>query len=356
MDMTDPPLTDPKDVDQTNKGDDDDVDMDLEMLQTSQSGKGSNDPASDDSSSLTEGSTRADTPRLRSVPPDLDVPNAKDKGKAKFVDPADHKCCPKHCSTDLSSSHAKNLAGMQDTSPKKGAKRKGRGKGKEGKEKAKPKPNVPKLPKSKPLVSESEEDKLAESSDVSRDDKEEEDFVLSASALCKLKAVRELDAKIPAKAYAEPALDPKNTTDWKLDLALLSTPNEPVHEELTRVWEDTGDPNQPFMRNSFTTHWPETSMPGLERFHDLLEASGHNRDERPYKSHNCISMLDTTVASWSNEKLLKTHKDCDIHVIPSQPSAPQGFNRQTCEKIGMNVYQTRQVHGMNDPVQAWNTC
>lgn len=71
---------------------------------------------------------------------------------------------------------------------------------------------------------ESEEDELAESSDVGRDDKEEEDFVLSASALCKLQAVRELDAKIPAKAYAEHALDPKNTTDWKPDLALLSTP------------------------------------------------------------------------------------------------------------------------------------
>ncbi|KAF8576988.1 hypothetical protein K439DRAFT_1622439 [Ramaria rubella] len=133
-------------------------------------------------------------------------------------------------------------------------------------------------------------------------------------------------------------------TDWKLDLALLSTPNKPVHEELTSVWEDTGDPNQPFVRNSFTTRWPETSMPRLERFRDLLEASGHNQDERPYKSHNCISVLDTTVASWSNEKLLKMHKDCDIHVIPSQPPAPQGFNRQTCEKIGMNVYKTHQVH------------
>ncbi|KAF8584164.1 hypothetical protein K439DRAFT_1616883 [Ramaria rubella] len=250
MDMTDPPLTDPKDVDQTNKGDDDDVDMDLETSQISQSGKGSNDPASDDGSSLTEGSTRADTPRLRSMPPDLNVPNVKDKGKAKVVDPADHN--------ERMAGHsgsAKNLAGMQETLPKKGAKRKGRGKGKgkgkEGKEKAKPKPNVPKLPKSKPLVSESEEDKLAESSDVNRDDQEEEDFVLSASALCKLKAIL-------AKAYAEPALDPKNTTDWKLDLAFLSTPNEPVHEELTSIWEDTGDPNQPFVHNSFTTRWPET--------------------------------------------------------------------------------------------------
>ncbi|KAF8585367.1 hypothetical protein K439DRAFT_1616008 [Ramaria rubella] len=355
MDMTDPPLTDPKDVDQTNKGDDDDVDMDLETSQTSQSGKGSNDPASDNGSSLTEGSTRADTPQLRSVPPDLNVPNAKDKGKAKVVDPEDLRRSER---TAGCSGSAKNLAGVQDTLPKKGAKRKGRGKGKgkEGKEKAKPKPNVPKLPKSKPLVSESKEDKLAESSDVGRYDKEEEDFVLSASALCKLKAVRELDVKIPAKAYAEPALDPKNTTDWKLDLALLGTPNEPVHEELTSVWEDTGNPNQPFVRNSVTTRWPETSMPGLEHFRDLLEASGNNRDERPYKSHNCISVIDTMVASWSNEKLLKMHKDCDIHVIPSQPPPLQGFNCQTCEKIGMNVYQTRQVHGMNNPVQAWNTC
>ncbi|KAF8574752.1 hypothetical protein K439DRAFT_1624097 [Ramaria rubella] len=347
MDMTDPPLTDPKDVDQRNKGDDDDVDMDLEMSQTSQSGKGSNDPASNNSSSLTEGSTRADTPRLRSMPPELNVPNAKDKGKAKVVDPAD---LHRSEQTAGRGGSAKNLAGMQDTLPKKGAKRKGRGKGKgkgkEGKEKAKPKPNVPKLPKSKPLVSESKEDELAESSDVGRDDKEEEDFVLSASALCKLKAVRELNAKIPTKAYAEPALDPKNMTDWKLDLALLSMPNKPVHEELTSIWKDTGNPNQPFVRNSFTTHWPETSvrMPGLKCFRDLLEASGHNRDERPYKSHNCISVLDTTVASWSNEKLLKMHKDCDIHVIPSQPPAPQGFNHQTCEKIGMNVYQTCQVH------------
>ncbi|KAF8592429.1 hypothetical protein K439DRAFT_1610236 [Ramaria rubella] len=242
MDMTDPPLTDPKDVDQMNKGDDDDVDIDLETSQTSQSEKGSNDPASDDGSSLIEGSTRADTPRLRSVPPDLNVPNVKDKGKAKVMDPADL------CQSEQTAGHgesAKNLAGLQDTSPKKGAKRK-------------------------------------------------------ASALCKLKAIRELDAKIPAKAYAEPALIPKNTTDWKLDLALLSTPNEPVHEELTSIWEATGDPNQPFMHNSFTTRWPETLMPGLERFRDLLEASGHNRDERPYKSHNCISVLDTTVASWSN--------------------------------------------------------
>ncbi|KAF8591238.1 hypothetical protein K439DRAFT_1611252 [Ramaria rubella] len=62
MDVADPPLTDPKNVDQTNIGDDDDVDMDLEMSQTSQSGKGGNDPASDNSSSLTEGSPRVETP------------------------------------------------------------------------------------------------------------------------------------------------------------------------------------------------------------------------------------------------------------------------------------------------------
>ncbi|KAF8572776.1 hypothetical protein K439DRAFT_1625541 [Ramaria rubella] len=321
MDMTDPPLNDPKDVGQMNRGGDDDVDMDLETSQTSQSGKGSNDPASDDSSSLTEGSTRADTPRLRSVPPDLNVPNAKDKGKEKVVDPADLNEQQGTVEVPKSCWYAGYFA-------KEGCKKKGQGKvkGKEGKEKAKPKPNIPKLPKSKPLVSESEEDELAESSD----------------------AIRELNANIPIKAYAESVLDPKNMTDWKLDLALLSTPNKPVHEELTSVWEDTGDPNQPFVCNSFTTCWPETSvhMPGLELFRDLLEASGHNRDERPYKSHNCISVLDTMVASWSNEKLLKMHKDCDIHVIPSQPPAPQGFNHQTCEKIEMNIYQTRQVHEM----------
>ncbi|KAF8581052.1 hypothetical protein K439DRAFT_1619362 [Ramaria rubella] len=251
------PCSGPKnmDIDQTNKGDDDDVYMDLETSHTSQSGKGRNDPASDNSSSLTEGSMRADTPRLRSMPPDLNFPNAKDKGKAKVVDPADLR------RSEQMAGHggrAKNLA--------------------------------------------------------------------------------ELNAKILAKAFAEPVLDPKNTTDWKLDLALLSTPS------LTSVWEDTGNPNQPFVRNSFTTHWPETSMAGLKHFRDLLEASGYNRDEKPYKSHNCISVLDMMVASLSHENLLKMHKDCDIHVIPSQPPAPQGFNCQTCEKIGMNVYQTRQVH------------
>ncbi|KAF8574675.1 hypothetical protein K439DRAFT_1624142 [Ramaria rubella] len=158
-------------------------------------------------------------------------------------------------------------------------------------------------------------------------------------------SVGDVEFCTPVHVYQESPRNPLVFAQLKPRLSLESRQGEEVHLELATVWEDTGDPSQPFVKHSFNLRWPTSSMNGIQDFRNMLEASGHNQEQGPYRSESCILVLDTTIASWSDEKLLQMHKQFDIHIIPSQPPVKHDFSIETCQNTSMNVYQMRQVHG-----------
>lgn len=73
--------------------------------------------------------------------------------------------------------------------------------------------------------------------------------------------------------------------------------------------------------------------------------SGHNDASGPYSAGCCLSVLDTEVASWTLEELLQKHRKHDLHIVPQDPLKPMEFNEETCQALGIDVYQPREVHG-----------
>ncbi|KAF8575368.1 hypothetical protein K439DRAFT_1623638 [Ramaria rubella] len=213
------------------------------------------------------------------------VEKAGKKGKGKPVDVAALRQSEHNAKRE-----GKNLAGMQDTS------KKGKGKGKGAIPKPKPKPNPNPNPTSDSSVSPNESE---DETEPRYDEFQDEDVILTAPDLSRMTSIGDVEFCTPLKPR----------------LSLESRQGEEVHLELATVWEDTGDPSQPFVKHSFNLRWPTSSMNSIQDFHDMLEASGHNQEQGPYRSESCISVLDATIASWSDEKLLQMHKQFDIHVI-----------------------------------------
>ncbi|KAF8581162.1 hypothetical protein K439DRAFT_1619233 [Ramaria rubella] len=260
------------------------------------------------------------------------VEKAGKKGKGKPVDVAALRRSERNAKQE-----GKNLAGMQDTL-KKG---KAKAKGAIPKPKPKPKPNPNPNPTSDSSVSPNESE---DETEPRYDEFQDEDVVLTVSDLSRMTSVGDVEFCTPVHVYQESPRDPLVFAQLKPRLSLESRQGEEVHLELATVWGDTGDPSQPFVKRSFNLHWPTSSMNGIQDFCDMLEASGHNQEQGPYRSESCISVLDTTIVSWSDKKLLQMHKQFDIHVIPSQPPVKHDFSIETCQNTGMNVYQMRQVH------------
>lgn len=77
----------------------------------------------------------------------------------------------------------------------------------------------------------------------------------------------------------------------------------------------------------------------------LLEESGHGAQYGPFKSTTVLSVLDTDIATWPIAKLRDVHSKKDIHIVPADPSTPIAFKASTCEALGINLHQSRQVHG-----------
>ncbi|KAF8576933.1 hypothetical protein K439DRAFT_1622480 [Ramaria rubella] len=227
---------------------------------------------------------------------------------------------------------------MQDTS------KKGKGKGKGAIPKPKPKPNPNPNPTSDSSVSPNESE---DETEPRYDEFQDKDVVLTVSDLSRMTSVGDVEFCTLVHVYQESPRDPLVFAQLKPRLSLESRQvSEEVHVELATVWEDTGDPSQPFVKHSFNLCWLTSLMNGIQDFRDMLEASGHNQEQGPYRSESCISVLDTTITSWSDEKLLQMHKQFDIHVIPSQLPVKHDFSIETCQNTGMNVYQMRQVHEM----------
>jgi cellulose biosynthesis protein BcsQ len=82
----------------------------------------------------------------------------------------------------------------------------------------------------------------------------------------------------------------------------------------------------------------------MEELDALLELSGHNATDGPPLKYSVMTVLDTDIAAWPIDKLKKVHAEFNIHIVPSHPKSG-GFNARTCEALGINMDQTRQVHG-----------
>ncbi|KAF8574694.1 hypothetical protein K439DRAFT_1624130 [Ramaria rubella] len=90
------------------------------------------------------------------------------------------------------------------------------------------------------------------------------------------------------------------------------------------------------------THHQMTMM---DEVHAMIHISGHHREEGPFKALDYICVTEDEINSWDNKKLLQTHATHEIHVVPSNTSFKEkDFSKETCQWLGMNVYQTHEVH------------
>jgi hypothetical protein len=77
----------------------------------------------------------------------------------------------------------------------------------------------------------------------------------------------------------------------------------------------------------------------------LLVLSGHGDENGPRTSDSLLTVLDTDIATWSSAALRDAHSKHDIHIVPADPCSPLAFKASTCEALGINLHQSRQVHG-----------
>ncbi|KAF8577377.1 hypothetical protein K439DRAFT_1622133 [Ramaria rubella] len=86
-------------------------------------------------------------------------------------------------------------------------------------------------------------------------------------------------------------------------------------------------------------------MTMMDEFHARIHISGHHREEGPFEALDYICVTEDEINSWDDKKLLQTHATHEIHVVPSDTSHKEKeFSKETCQWLGMNVYQTREVH------------
>lgn len=84
----------------------------------------------------------------------------------------------------------------------------------------------------------------------------------------------------------------------------------------------------------------------MDMLDKLLDRSGHYLPPGPFRSNAVLSVLDTEIATWPITRLREIHSKKDIHIVPKDPSTPMAFTASTCEALGINLDQSRQVHGM----------
>jgi hypothetical protein len=83
----------------------------------------------------------------------------------------------------------------------------------------------------------------------------------------------------------------------------------------------------------------------MEELDTLLTLSEHNSAEGPRTSESVLRVLDTEIANWSLDQWQQAHAKHNIHIIPASPPEGMTFSATTCEKLGIDIHQTRQVHG-----------
>ena len=80
-------------------------------------------------------------------------------------------------------------------------------------------------------------------------------------------------------------------------------------------------------------------------FQEQLKLTGHDKDTGPTISRCCQMLLDTEVMSWSIEQLQENFGTYDLHVVPNEPFTPKPLSEETCQSLGINIHQRREVHG-----------
>ncbi|KAF8575631.1 hypothetical protein K439DRAFT_1623444 [Ramaria rubella] len=86
-------------------------------------------------------------------------------------------------------------------------------------------------------------------------------------------------------------------------------------------------------------------MTMMDEFHVMIHISGHHRKEGPFEALDYICVTEDEINSWDNKKLLQMHATHEINMVPSDTSRKEKeFSKETCQWLGMNVYQTCEVH------------
>ena len=83
----------------------------------------------------------------------------------------------------------------------------------------------------------------------------------------------------------------------------------------------------------------------ISQLKTLLRISGHLSKTGPQSSESVRTVSEHDLNKWSTSRLKEVHRDHDIHIVPSLPVAPYGFDIETCRTMGLNTEQLRQVHG-----------
>ncbi|KAF8573448.1 hypothetical protein K439DRAFT_1625074 [Ramaria rubella] len=99
-------------------------------------------------------------------------------------------------------------------------------------------------------------------------------------------------------------------------------------------------------------NWPQKSakipsnapsMTMMDEFHAMIHISGHHCQEGPFEALDYICVTEDRINSWDDKKQM--HATHEIHVVPSDTSRKEKeFSGETCQWLGMIVYQTREVH------------
>ncbi|KAF8572876.1 hypothetical protein K439DRAFT_1625468 [Ramaria rubella] len=147
--------------------------------------------------------------------------------------------------------------------------------------------------------------------------------------------------------------DPVDHAVFKPKLSLENS--EKITKDTVTLWEATGDKEAKYRCCTFTMNWPQKSakrpsnaplMTMMDEFHAMIHLSGHHREEGPFEALDYICVTEDEINSWDDKKLLQTHATHEIYVVPSDTSHKEKeFSKETCQWLGMNVYQTREVHG-----------
>ncbi|KAF8585343.1 hypothetical protein K439DRAFT_1615989 [Ramaria rubella] len=183
------------------------------------------------------------------------------------------------------------------------------------------------------------------------DDQMEEESCWDIDHLSSIQSVVNLQSILP-KDSGSAWEDFVDHAVFKPKLSLENS--EKITKDTVTLWEATGDKEAKYRCCTFTMNWPQKSakrpsnaplMTMMDEFHAMIHISGHHREEGPFEALDYICVTEDEINSWDNKKLLQTHATHEIHVVPSHTSHKEKeVSKETCQWLGMNVYQTREVH------------
>lgn len=77
----------------------------------------------------------------------------------------------------------------------------------------------------------------------------------------------------------------------------------------------------------------------------MLVQSELDSEEGPHESSDYLAVLMSDFNNWAAGTKLDMHRKYNLHIIPDEETTGKPFDVETCENLGINVHQWRDVHG-----------